>query len=364
MKKAACLLFLLLGALLPLLSAAPAQESAGPWELLRRLLMIPGVSGQEGKVMDFIQANLPPGLEVRRDAKNNLWFTAGEGGTHLLFVAHADELGFTVEGITPAGTVRLKGRGGVLSPTVEARPFVIFTNRGPVNGILVPRPDLYTPSPQPFTPETYELYVGVSSEKEARGLGVREGDQVIFKKAIVDLTPGILAARAVDDRAGCAALLAAAGGIDWSALKGRTVTFAWSVEEETGLFGAQAMASVISPDYVFAVDTFVSSDSPLEDKRFGYARLGRGAVLRAIDNSNITPKPGLRRVLRLAEEGGIPVQARNSRGGNDGSVFVARGAADIPLAWPGTYAHSFIEKIERRDLESLTALIKVLVADF
>jgi putative aminopeptidase FrvX len=326
--------------------------------------MIPGISSQEGRVMDFIQKNLPSNLDVRRDSKNNVWFTVGQGKPHLLFVAHADELGFTVAEITPRGLVKLKGRGGFLPQACEASPFVIWTGRGPIDGIICLRPDFYSSSPQPFSPETYDLDVGASSAAEARGLGIREGDPVVFKKILLDLAPGIMATRAVDDRAGCAALLAAALEIDWSKMKGRTVTFAWSVEEEIGLNGAQEMAKVLKPDCVFAIDTFVSSDSPLENKRFGEARLGRGAVFRAIDSSNITPMTELRKIRRLAEKQGIPVQARNSRGGNDGSVFVAGGAADIPLAWPGAYAHSFIEKIDRKDLEALTALIKAAAGEY
>ncbi|MEW5900677.1 MAG: M20/M25/M40 family metallo-hydrolase [Acidobacteriota bacterium] len=364
MKKAIALSVLSLLAFGMAGLAAQTQESASPWHLLRCLVMIPGISGQEGKVIEVIQAAIPPELKPQRDAENNVWFTAGKGSPHLLFVAHADELGFTVAEITMLGTVKLKGRAGFLPQVCEARPFVIHTRTGQVNGILLPRPDFYTQAAQPFNPETYELYVGASTDLEARDLGIKEGDQVIFKKAIVDLGPGLMATRAVDDRAGCAALLAAALAVDWSRIKDRTITFAWSVEEEIGLFGAQAMASAIKPDYVFAVDTFVSSDSPLENKRFGYAQIGRGAVLRAIDSSSITPKTVLRKVLRLAEAKGIPVQVRNSRGGNDGSVFVPAGAVDIPLSWPGAYAHSFIEKIHRRDLENLTSLIRALVTDF
>jgi putative aminopeptidase FrvX len=229
---------------------------------------------------------------------------------------------------------------------------------------MIPRPDYDAARPQPFAPEAYELDVGASNEAEARSLGIAEGQPVIFKKSIIDLGPGIMAVRAVDDRAGCAALLAAARRTDWPALRGRTVTCAWSVEEETGLLGAAALAQILHPDVVFAVDTFVSSDSPLENKRFGLARLGGGAVLRALDSSNLVPKPALNRVLALARARRIPVQVANSRGGNDGSVFVAGGAVDIPLAWPGAYAHSFIEKIDRRDLDALTDLIAALIRDY
>ena len=356
--------FIFAGALLAAAIPALAQNPFSEWDLLRKIVMIPGISSQEARVMDFIQGALPKSLQPQRDAKNNVWFTAGAGRPHILFVAHADELGFTVDKILPSGIVRLKGRPGFLPQACEARPFVIQTKKGPVEGIMIPRPDFDAAQPQPYAPETYEMDLGASAETDVRSLGVAEGDAVIFKKHIVDLGSGLAATRAVDDRAGCAALLAAALQTDWAALKGRTVTCAWSVEEEIGLNGASALAQVLKPDYVFAVDTFVSSDSPVENKRFGEARLGAGAVLRALDSSSLVPKTEIERMLKLAAARAIPVQVANSRGGNDGSVFIAGGAVDIPLSWPGAYAHSFIEKIDARDLAALTALIKAVILDF
>src|SRR5256884_6566113 len=54
----------------------------------------------------------------------------------------------------------------------------------------------------------------------------------------------------------------------------------WSTEEEVGLKGAAAAAEHMAkqgrtPDFVFAIDTFVSADSPLESKRFADAEIGR-----------------------------------------------------------------------------------------
>jgi putative aminopeptidase FrvX len=147
-------------------------------------------------------------------------------------------------------------------------------------------------------------------------------------------------------------------------VKGRTVTFAWDVQEETGLLGAAELARTLKPDYVFAVDTFVSTDSPLESKRFGVLPVGGGAVLRAVDSSNVTPRTEILKALAIARKRGIPVQVGNSRGGNDGSVFLAGGAVDIPLSWPGSYAHSLIEKIDRRDLDALADLILAIIAEW
>ena len=78
-------------------------------------------------------------------------------------------------------------------------------------------------------------------------------------------------------------------------------------EEEVGLKGAAAAAERMAnegntPDFVFAIDTFVSSDSPLESKRFADAEIGKGFVIRAVDNSNIAPREYVDRVIRLARE--------------------------------------------------------------
>jgi putative aminopeptidase FrvX len=357
-------LLMIIGLLAALAAPGHAQDATSEWNLLRQIIMIPGLSGQEGRVADFIQSRLPSAFKVQRDAMNNVWFTVGSGAPHILFVAHTDELGFTVGRVSPEGVVTLKGAGGFLPQTLEGQPFVIHTDKGEVEGVIRPRPDYDAAQPQPFAPQGYEMDIGAASEPEVRALGVAEGNPVIYKKVLLEPRPGLLAGRAVDDRAGCAALLAAVLQADWSKVKGKTVTCAWSVQEEVGLVGATALAKALKPDYVFAIDTFVSSDSPLESKRFAEARLGRGAVVRAMDSSGLTPKPGIDRLRRLAEARSLSLQVSDSRGGNDGSVFVVGGAVNIPLSWPGAYAHSFIEKIDRRDLGTLTLLIRAVITDF
>jgi len=152
-------------------------------------------------------------------------------------------------------------------------------------------------------------------------------------------------------------LLDALRRVDWDKIKGRRVTFAWDVQEEIGLYGASRLAEVLDADYVFPVDTFVSSDAPFDSKRFAQLPLGQGAVIRAIDSSSITPWTYIQKVKKIAKSNHIPVQIGNTRGGNDGSVFVPKGSVNIPLSWPGLYSHSFIEKIHKKDLEALTELV-------
>jgi len=356
--------------LISLFSAVAAAAQSKAWDILREIVLVPGVSGHEGAVADFIQKRLPAGLKVERDGMHNVWFTVGSGKPHILFVAHSDELGWTVDKITAEGRLRVKPGGGILPQTAEARPVIVHTARGPVAGVVAPRPGYDERRSQadvpeaPFAAENFDIFLGVGSEAEARALGVAEGDTLTARKTMTDFAPGLMATRGVDDRAGCAALLDAALRLKAGAFRDRTVTFAWDAQEETGLLGASELAKTLKPDYVFAIDTFVSTDSPLESKRLAHLPVGKGAVVRAIDSSNVTPKTEIRKVLAIAKKRGIPVQVGNSRGGNDGSVFLPGGAVDIPLSWPGSYAHSLIEKIDRRDLDALADLILAIVAEW
>jgi len=332
-------------------AAVIGREPQSSWEWLQRLLPIQGVSGHEQAVAEFIAQSLPSQVRVEHDEMHNLWFTVGRGKPHILFVAHTDELGFEVTGITPEGLLSISPRGGFLAQMYKGWPVEIHTSEGTINGLVIPR-------------TATAIWLGVDSREEVMKLGVAIGDPVTIMKETVFLGSEFLSARGVDDRAGCAVLLAAARSIDWKKIGGRTVTFAWDVQEETGLRGASALAERLRPDVVFPVDTFVSTDSPLDPQRFARLPQGTGPVIRAIDSSGMTPRPEWRKVMEISRKRGIPIQVGNTRGGNDGSAFVPGGAVNIPLSWPGLYSHSFIERIHRRDLELLTRLVIALVSDW
>ena len=139
----------------------------------------------------------------------------------------------------------------------------------------------------------------------------------------------------------------------------------WSTGEEIGLVGAKAVADRLAaegatPDYVFAVDTFVSSDSPVESKRFADAPIGKGFVIRAVDGSNITDRVRVDKLIKMAKANQIAVQYGVTGGGNDGTVFLRHGAIDTPIGWPLRYSHSPGEVIDTRDLDALARIVAAI----
>ena len=223
---------------------------------------------------------------------------------------------------------------------------------GPMRGVFVPRDS----SPMREPPALTAWFARDSVELVNSGVHV--GLALTGYKCSARIGDVRITARSIDDRAGVTSLLLALDEIDPAKLDHKVI-FMWSVREEGGLEGAKAAAAILGPSVhrVHAVDTFVSSDSPLESQRFADAPIGQGAVIRALDNSIATPPDEIDRVVRIAKAAGIPLQVGVTNGGNDGSEFARVGAIDVALAWPLRYSHSPAEVMDLRDLRSLTRIV-------
>jgi len=168
----------------------------------------------------------------------------------------------------------------------------------------------------------------------------------------------------VDDRVGCAAMILALQRLDPSALLDRRVTFAFSIEEETGLVGASTIAGRTDSDVVFSVDTFVSSASPVDWQRRARVPLGTGPVLKVMDGNHVTPRSAVDRLLEVAGPRGIPVSLSITGGGTDAGAFVPYGSVPVPIGWPSRYSHSPVELMDQVDLDQLIDLILALAYEY
>ncbi|HSE18377.1 MAG TPA: M20/M25/M40 family metallo-hydrolase [Pyrinomonadaceae bacterium] len=334
--------------------AAPTDAIAG---VLKTLADVPAVSGHERPVREAIIAALPAWARslTRTDNEGNLILEVGPDRDPLMFIAHQDEVGFEVTNIAADGAVSLRTRGGLFPSLWEGQPALLHFDRAgaaPLRGVFVPRD-----APTTKQPEALTAWFGVDAAA-LQQLGVTSGLSVTADKHATRLGNTRFTARALDDRAGSTALVLAVRRIQPATLK-RKVIFAWSVREETGLEGARALAKQYgsSVKRVYSIDTFVSSDSPVETTRFAHAPLGEGAVIRGLDNSAVAPPAELDRILNIARAQSIPLQVGATNGGTDGSDFVRYGALHVSLSWPGRYSHSPVEVLDLRDLQALERLV-------
>jgi putative aminopeptidase len=349
-------------------SALPAQTPApqptiGEVErILEGLTETYGVSGMEAPVRSRIEQSLPAGVRPETDSAGNLWVTLGSGEPTVVFIAHMDEIGFRVTAIRDDGSIDVEPVGGLFPYLWEAKPALVHTGRAIIPGVFMPRDSSSSAAAQ-RAPPSLRVDVGATSRDAAAALGVGVGNTLTMPKEYVRLANARATARSFDDRVGSAAQLMALRQLASSRLRHRVI-FIWSVREEIGLEGARVVANALGlrTARVHAIDTFVSADSPIEPGNFAVARLGRGAVARALDNSSVTPPALVDSLAGVARSRRIPLQVGTTNGGNDGSVFGVYGVPDVPIGWPLRYSHSPVETIDLQDVVSLTRMI-VAVAE-
>jgi putative aminopeptidase FrvX len=361
------------------LADATLKDSAA---VLTDLVERPAVSGHEWSVRRSVLESLPVWARDRAvvDDIGNITVEAGPEGAATVFMAHMDEVGYVIASIAPDGTASLTAQGGAVASAWEGQTALVhFDPKGAPSTVSGKGADmnpqwkaqsLAATAPAPLRgvfriraaadrkdPKEMQAWFGL----DAAGLaarGVVAGMQVTSHKEGLRLGRTRYTARALDDRAGSTALVRAINQVDPNRLPGKVI-FAWSVHEEGGLLGANAMARRFATKTarIYSLDTFVSSDTPLESPHFAYAPLGKGAVLRAIENSSVSPDQERARVVRAATAAKIPLQIGLTQGGTDGSSFTYWGAPNQGLSWPGRYSHSPGEVLDLRDLDALAKLV-------
>ncbi len=345
------------------LSAQDSTRLSEAASVLAPLIESYGVSGMEAPVRETVKRLLPAWAKTETDSAGNLWLRMGQGEPLVVFVAHMDEIGFTVDSILDDGSLHLRTRGGFFSSLFEGQPALVHTGgaRGDVPGIFLPREAPRDSAPVRRAPPPLRVSVGTTTRAATQALGVAVGSTITMPKRFVRLAGTRATGRAMDDRVGDAAQILALRHLDPSKLK-HQVIFVWSTREEIGLEGAAAVAAALgtTPKRVHAIDTFVSADSPLELQNFAVAPIGQGAVARALDNSAVTPPAYVDSLRAVARARGVALQVGTTNGGNDGSTFTPYGVVDVALGWPLRYSHSPAEVVDLKDVASLADLIQAI----
>src|SRR5271170_3553744 len=260
--------------------------------VLRELVEAYGVSYHEDPVRETVARLLPPWAKPETDAAGNLILHLGTAPANaktprILVVAHMDEIGFTVKSISKDGRLEVEWRGGGELSFFAGHPALVHTAKGDLDAIVELRNGWDTANfkwptdaGEPDSKNPVRVDVGARTPEEVAKLGINLGDTITIPKAYRPLLGTRANGRSFDDRVGDTALISAVWALG-APMKDRDVTFVWSTGEEEGLVGAAKVAKRLAdeghvPDFVFAVDTFVSADSPIESKRFGDAEIGKG----------------------------------------------------------------------------------------
>ncbi len=335
-------------------------------EFFRALTQAPGPTGFEGPVMRVVRERLSAVAEPQADALGNVWARVGaDDDLEIAVVAHADQIGLIVTYVDEHGFVWFDEIGSVDRQLLPGHAVAIHAADGVIDGVVGHKPThLIRQEDQGKAPELHEQYVDIGAHDRAAALDrVAVGDPVTFAQRFIELSPGVYAALACDDRAGvyaaCRALeeRAAAGS-------GAALTAVATVHEETTRMGAKALAPQLRADVVVVVDCDFATDQPDLDakKAAGEIQLGCGVVIARGSCSN---ERLFRRAVEVARREEIPFQVKavGGRMFTDADEFLAGGGATLSLEIPLRYMHSPFEVVRGDDMEATVSLIVALAKE-
>jgi len=361
--------------------ARRASQSESPRGRLRTLLpelmLIPGLSGYEGRVRRRIASELAAlGIESRSDRLGNLMGTLeGERkAPSVMLFTHMDQLGFVVRKIEPDGLIRLERLGGVPERALPAQAVLFCVGEGrDVIGVIANKSHHATTPEEKYHVVRYpELYVdaGYESADQVRAAGIRIGTPVVYQPRVLELARDRIAGASVDDRAGCAVILEVARALR-DTRRRPTVHLVFTVQEEFNLRGALPAAQALLPDIAIQLDLILATDTPDMSGR-GDVRLGGGPAMslysfhgRGTLNGTI-PHPALVELFeKTAAAEKINLQRSAHIGALTDSSYVqvtGTGVACIDLGFPTRYTHSSLEVCDLSDLEGLARLLVAGIA--
>lgn len=340
--------------------------------LVSELMLIPGLSGYEERVAGCIAGHLDAmGVAHRSDRLGNLIasFPGDPAAPVVMVFTHMDQLGFIVRKVEDSGLIRLERLGGVPERALAAQAVLICTDQADLPGVIANKSHHATTPEEKYRVVPYqELHVdaGFASKAEAEAAGVKIGCPVVYLPRVLALAGNRLAGTSVDDRAGCAALLALAQRLRLRD-GGPTVHLVWSVQEEYNLRGVLPAATACAPDIALQIDLLLACDTPDMAAR-GEVTLGGGPGISLYSFhgrgtlNGVIPHPALVRLMETAALArGLPLQRSAHTGALTDLSYIqfmgSEGVACLDVGFPMRYTHSALEVV---DLDDLSGMVDVL----
>lgn len=332
-------------------------------ELMKELCALPGPSGCEDAVRAFVLKRVKPFAdEIRTDAIGNVMvFRKGAKALDrpVALCAHMDEVGVIIKKITEDGMLKFGFVGGVDPRVVIGRP-VRF---GDVPGVIgIKAVHLTTAAERRTMPKTKNLYIdiGATSRAAAEKL-VSLGDYGVFDSAVVEFGDGLIKAKAIDDRVGCAALL--------RLLEDEPPVDTWfcfTVQEETGLRGAASMAFALDPGFAMVLEGTTAADLAEVKGADAVCRVRGGVVLPFMDGATIYDAALFELLRDACTKRGIPWQTKTRVAGGTDAGRIHRSRAGVRVcaaAAPVRYIHSPSSVAAKADCEAVLAVARAFLEE-
>ncbi len=343
---------------LPVHLSDEKEEVMDTVKLLTELCAAHGVSGAEGSAASVAMRVLEPLGKTSITPLGSVICRlreAAPGNPHLLLTAHIDEIGLVVTRICDRGFLRIAQVGGVDRRSISAARVTVHAAGGDLTGVITSTPPHLQGEGEHKTPKVEDLTIDTGlTEKQCRQL-IFPGDRASFQGELVPLVGSRISGKALDDRAGCAAVILA-GELLSTSTPDIGLSILLASQEETGSAGGETAGFLLDPTHVIAVD--VSMALTPDDKSEKCGVLGGGPMIGIAPILYRAMSDGLR---ECAEELSIAFQLEvmGGRTGTDADhlATVRGGVRTALLSIPQRYMHTPVEVIDLRDLENTIRLI-------
>lgn len=298
-------------------------------KILKQLCALPGPSGREERVRDFIEAYAKPYADqMLTDPMGNLMiFRQGERSDRTLMICgHMDEVGVIITGITDDGYLKFDFVGGVDRRVVIGKR--VWVGEHQIPGVIgIKAYHLSKGEAEKTVPSVHALYIdlGADSREEAEKL-VSLGDVGVFDPDVFEFGNGMLKAKAIDDRLGCAVCL--------KLLEKKPPCDTWFVftcQEEVGTRGAGTAAFRLQPDAALIVESTTAADLPGIPEHKTICKPGNGAVIPFMDRNTIYNRHFYEMLTGIADANGIKWQTKQLIAGGTDAGVIQRSRTGVPV---------------------------------
>jgi len=319
-----------------------------------------GVGGQPEITQTAANLLRPLVDEVQTDAMGNVlgyrYCNTADAPTVML-EAHLDEIGFMVTHVDDNGFVYTAAAGGIDRRVLTGQEVVVYGDRI-YRGIFCSVPP-HLAGKDSELPELskWGIDVGLSGDEAKANIPV--GSRIAFAPHFCELSDTIVCSKALDDRAGMAAIL--------HCLRKCTeelsvnVAVAFCVQEELGCRGAAPATRRIRPDEAIVTDVSFALTPDADPNQCG--KMGEGVM---IGISPILNQSMTKRLFALAKAENIPCQSEVCPGGTgtdaDHITACLCGVPGALLSIPQRYMHTPIETVDLRDVAAVGDLMAAYIS--
>ena len=331
-------------------------------EMLFRLCSAPGAAGREDGAAQVAAEMLSFLPNVKIDTLGSVVATFGnpESKRHILLDAHLDQIGMLVTSVDENGFLKVARDGGMDRRVLPGSRVVVY-GKETLNGIVCCLPPHLTDGGEDHVPDITEMAVDVGLTKEEANELVQPGDVVLLPGEPRRLLGSRVTGAALDDRAGCAALIRCAQLLQETTLSCR-VTVLLSTREEVGSQGAETAAFREEPDMAIAVDVSFADQPGVPAHKCGKLSEGPMIGVSPVLDKNITET-----LKRLAKENEIPFQLEvmgGTTGTNADEINVTRGGVPCGLvSIPQRNMHTPAEICDLKDIENVARLLAAFIRE-